>query len=84
MTSSVRRVRHLPGLDGVNLLEAFTELANPFDVRDLDEVVVTALAIPAPRLPGHGAETDRLPQRSASLRAASALSAGAKPLNGAV
>ncbi len=46
MTSSVRRVRHLPGLDGVNLLEAFTELANPFDVRDLDEVVATALGDP--------------------------------------
>jgi hypothetical protein len=36
-------VIHLPGLDGANLLETFKELAKPFDGRDLDEVVATAL-----------------------------------------
>jgi hypothetical protein len=30
------------GLDGVNLLKAFKELAKPFDGRDLDEVVARA------------------------------------------
>lgn len=39
-------VIHLPGLDGVNLLKAFKELAKPFDVGDLDEVVATALGNP--------------------------------------